>query len=99
MTPSLLHIIRSGLIDTPVQRAWLFGSCARNEDTPMSDIDMLVQFIPDAKISLFDYGGIVHQLEETTGRKVDLVQEGMLKSFARESVEKDKILIYERKTS
>ena len=74
------------------------GSCARNEDTPMSDIDMPVQFIPEAKISLFDYGGIVHQLEETTGRKVDLVQEGMLKSFARESVEKDKILIYERNT-
>jgi predicted nucleotidyltransferase len=65
----------------------------------MSDIDMLVQFIPNAKISLFDYGGIVHQLEKTTGRKVDLVQDGMLKSFARENVEKDKILIYERKTS
>ena len=99
MTASLLHIIRSNLIDTPVQRAWLFGSCARNEDTPMSDIDMLVQFIPDVKISLFDYGGIVRQLEETTGRRVDLVQDGTLKSFIRENVEKDKILIYERKTS
>ena len=99
MTSSLLHKIQSDLINTPVQRAWLFGSHARNEEAPDSDIDILVQFVPNAKISLFDYGGIVYKLEETTGYKVDLVQEGMIKPFARKNVEKDKILIYERKTS
>jgi predicted nucleotidyltransferase len=82
-----------------VQRAWLFGSFARNEETSDSDIDILVQFIPEAKISLFDYGGIVYELEEKTGRKVDLVQEKMLKPFAMQSAERDKVLIYERKTS
>ena len=99
MTFLLINKIQSDLKHTPVQRAWLFGSYARNEETPFSDIDILVQFIPNAKISLFDYGGIVYQLEESTGCKVDLVQEGMIKSFARENVEKDKILIYERETS
>ena len=34
----------------------------------------------------------------TTGRKVDLVEIGQLKSFATSSAEQDKILIYERKT-
>jgi len=99
MTSSLLQKIQSGLVNTPVQRAWLFGSCARNEDMPQSDIDILVQFIPDAKISLFDYGGIVYQLEELTGHKIDLVQDGMIKSFAQKNVENDKILIYERETT
>ena len=99
MTSLLVNKIQSGLKKAPVQRAWLFGSYARNEETPFSDIDILVQFVPDAKISLFDYGGIVYQLEESTGHKVDLVQEGMIKPFARENVEKDKILIYERETS
>jgi len=99
MIPSLLHKIQTSLTDSPVQRAWLFGSHARQEETSASDIDILVQFVPNAKISLFDYGGIVYRLEELTGQKVDLVQENMLKPFARENVEKDKILIYERKTS
>ena len=49
--------------------------------------------------SAFSIVAIVYQLEESTGHKVDLVQEGMIKPFARENVEKDKILIYERETS
>ena len=83
----------------PIQRAWLFGSYARNEETDASDIDIMVQFVPNEKFSLFDYGGIVYQLEELTGHRVDLVQENMLKPVARKSAEKDKILIYERTTS
>jgi predicted nucleotidyltransferase len=57
---------------------------------------MLVRFSNGEKITLFRYGGIVYSLEQTTGRKVDLVEEGMLKSFALESADKDKILIYEK---
>jgi predicted nucleotidyltransferase len=94
-----LHKIQHTLAQAPVLRAWLFGSFARNEESPESDIDILVQFMPDAKLSLFDYGGIVYKLEENTGRRVDLVQEHMLKPFARHTVERDKKLIYERETS
>jgi predicted nucleotidyltransferase len=56
----------------------------------------LVQFERNAKITLLDYGGIVYELEQTTGRSVDLVQDTMLKPFARETADRDKILIYER---
>jgi len=99
MNTALLHNIQSTFVHSPVQRAWLFGSFAREEETISSDIDILVQFIPDTKISLFDYGGIVYELEQKTGRKVDLVQENMLKSFAGQSADRDKILIYERNPS
>ena len=99
MNTVLLHKIQTTLAQEPVLRAWLFGSFARNEETPKSDIDILVQFMQDAKLSLFDYGGIIYKLEESTGYRVDLVQEHMLKPFARSTVERDKKLIYERKTS
>jgi predicted nucleotidyltransferase len=98
MNVGLLHKIQTTLAEEPVLRAWLFGSFARNEETPESDIDILVQFMPDAKISLFDYGGIIYKLEETTGCRIDLVEEHMLKPFARATVDHDKQLIYERKT-
>ncbi|MDR0729022.1 MAG: nucleotidyltransferase domain-containing protein [Prevotellaceae bacterium] len=99
MNALILQKIQHTLSREPVLRAWLFGSFARNEEVPGSDIDILVQFIPDAQLSLFDYGGIVYKLEESTGCRVDLVQEHMLKPFARLTVERDKKLIYERKTS
>ena len=99
MNKTLLHNIQLSLSHAPVQKAWLFGSFARNEETVGSDIDILVEFVPEVKISLFDYGAIVYDLEQTTGRKIDLVQNGMLKSFARKSVDCNKILIYERKTT
>jgi predicted nucleotidyltransferase len=99
MDANLIQRLRQGFAQTPVQQAWIFGSFARNEETSNSDIDVLVRFVPDAKISLFEYGGMVYDLEQLTGRKVDMVQENMLKSFAQKSVEQDKILIYERKTS
>jgi len=96
MDSKMLSNIVSVLSESPVEKAWLFGSFARNEDNAASDIDMLIRFVPDEKITLFRYGGIVYNLEQATGRKVDLVEDGMLKSFAVESAEKDKVLIYEK---
>ncbi|MDR1381515.1 MAG: nucleotidyltransferase domain-containing protein [Tannerella sp.] len=96
MDSKILNGIIAVLGKSPVEKAWLFGSFARNEEDGQSDIDMLIRFSPDEKITLFRYGGIVYDLERITGRKVDLVEEGMLRPFALEAVEKDKILIYEK---
>lgn len=81
----------------PVLKAWLFGSYARGEETPQSDVDIL--FIPDKSqhFSLFTMGGMYEDLKELLGKEVDLITEGGLLPFARESAERDKILIYERK--
>lgn len=81
----------------PVLKAWLFGSYARGEETPQSDVDIL--FIPDKSqhFSLFTMGGMYEDLKELLGKEVDLITEGGLLPFARESAERDRILIYERK--
>ena len=82
----------------PVLKAWLFGSFARGEETPRSDVDIL--FVPDRSgkpFTLFTHCGMLMDLQELLGREVDLVEEGSLRPYAAESDNRDKVLIYERK--
>ena len=78
----------------PVLKAWLFGSFARGEETENSDVDILI--VPDEMVGLFKLSGMLLDLQELLNIKVDLVTEKGLLPFARESVDRDKILIYER---
>jgi len=82
----------------PVDKAWLFGSLARGEYSRDSDLDILVRFIQPNQLDLFDYVGISQDLEDLTGRKVDLVQEGFVLPMAKKDIDEEKVLIYERKT-
>lgn len=81
----------------PVVKAWLFGSFARGEETPDSDIDILVEYDKDAKISLLTISHMMGELEQSTGRRVDLIENGCLLPFAVASANRDKKLIYERR--
>lgn len=83
--------------EQPIVRAWLFGSCSRGEEKIDSDIDILVDYDNSkGQVSLFKMGGMLMDLSDLLGRKVDIIDNNGLKFFARESVDKDKILIYER---
>ena len=79
----------------PVVKAWIFGSFARGKETPLSDIDLLVQ-LDYTKLDGFGFFGMWGDLERLLNRSVDLVTENSLADFARESVERDKQLHYER---
>ncbi|MBP3286427.1 MAG: nucleotidyltransferase domain-containing protein [Prevotella sp.] len=81
----------------PVVKAWLFGSYARGEETADSDVDILVEYDKDARISLLTISHMIGELEKSTGRRVDLVEDGCLLPFAVESANRDKKLIYERR--
>lgn len=98
MDSNLEKTICSYFATQPILKAWLFGSYARGEQTPDSDIDILVVFdkVGGKSISLLKHIKIALELEDILGKKVDLITEGSLLPFARESAEKDKILIYER---
>lgn len=69
----------------------LFGSVARDEASPDSDIDILVDF--DTPPTLFDFFRLRGYLEDLLGSTVDLVTETGLKDRAREQVEKDAIRV------
>ena len=79
----------------PVLKAWLFGSYARGEQTPDSDIDIIVLLDKSHPIGM-RYFGMWGDLERLLGRSVDMVTEGNLMPYAQESADRDKILIYER---
>ena len=56
-----------------VKALYLFGSVVRGEDRPGSDIDVLVEFEPDARVGLFTFARLKRRLSEILGRPVDLV--------------------------
>ena len=93
---ALIPKIQAYLATQPVERAYLFGSCARGEERPDSDIDLLVTYTDSDSLSLMDISRMMIQLEKQIHNRVDLVEDAYLKPFARESVDKDKILLYER---
>ena len=88
--------VQEYMIHKPVERAWLFGSFARHEERPDSDIDILVGLDKSQQIGLLYFAGMINDLELLLGRKVDLVEEGSVKPFAVDSINRDKILVYER---
>ena len=88
-------IVAAYFANQPVLKAWLFGSFARGEETPLSDVDILVVLDRSKPIGL-KFFGMWNDLEELLDRKVDLVTERSLAPFAVESANRDKILIYER---
>ena len=85
--------------EQPISKAWIFGSFSRGEETVESDIDIMVSFLPDAKVGLFKFNQIKEDLENLTGRSIDLVTETSLMPFAIENVMADRKLIYERVSS
>lgn len=87
------EIIKETLIKKGANFIALFGSFARGEEKSSSDIDILVNF--KHPISLFDHAGIELELEEKTGKKVDLVTERGLSKYVRPFIMKDLNTIYE----
>ncbi len=77
-----------------VQELSLFGSAARGEMRPDSDIDLLVEFLPDAETDLVDYAGLMLDLSRLLARKVDLVSKKGLKPLIRASVLNEARLLY-----
>jgi predicted nucleotidyltransferase len=64
----------------------VFGSVARGEAKPGSDVDLLVELDPQRRISLFDFVHIKGELEDMLGCEVDLVERHMVRERWRERV-------------
>ena len=72
----------------------LFGSAVRGEMGPDSDIDVMVEFDPAARIGIFKFESLVEGLEALVGRKVDLVTKRGLKPWVRPEVLRQARVIY-----
>ena len=92
---TIIKIIADYFKTQPVLKAYLFGSFSRGEETDSSDIDILIVLDESQHIGM-KFFGMYEDLKALLGRNVDLVTDRALAPFARESVDRDKILIYER---
>ena len=70
----------------------VFGSFARGENTPKSDLDLLVRF-SDRK-SLLDMVRIEREMSESLGVKVDLLTENAISPYLREGIKKSMKVVY-----
>jgi hypothetical protein len=77
-----------------VKELAVFGSAARGEVRGDSDIDLLVEFLPDAQVSLLQHFAAERELSGLLGRRVDLVSKRALRHALREEVLSQARLIY-----
>jgi predicted nucleotidyltransferase len=78
-----------------VKELSLFGSRVRGEATDKSDFDFLVDFLPDARMTLFEFSGMQLELQDMLGEKVDLVPKNGLKPRIKDSVLAEAQVVYE----
>ena len=73
----------------------IFGSAARNEMRPDSDVDLKVVFYRDAHWSLWDVVDLRDELVDLFGREIDLVTAEVIRNpYRRRSIERDLQIIY-----
>jgi hypothetical protein len=70
----------------PIWRLAVFGSALRNALGPESDIDLLVEYEPEARVNYFDMAQQEQALSLIIGRRVDLREAGELSRYFRERV-------------
>lgn len=93
----LIHNFARG--HTEISRIELFGSAARGETGEGSDVDLLLTFLPQSRVSLLDLAKIQAELEEALGRPVDVLTrqavEASRNSVRREQILREAATIYE----
>lgn len=84
-----IHLV---LEENPVEYIGVFGSVARGEASPESDVDVLVKF--SGRPTFAAYLKLDESLRRQLGREVDLVTEGAVNKFLRPCIERDLKMIY-----
>jgi predicted nucleotidyltransferase len=78
-----------------IRKLTLFGSQARGDARPDSDVDLLIEYVPEAEWSLFDIARLRDELADLFGRPVDLISEaGVTNPYRAASIRRHKKLLY-----
>jgi predicted nucleotidyltransferase len=77
-----------------VRHAALFGSIARGDDRPGSDVDIMVEIDPAARITVFDYVGLKEYIAGLFDGPVDVVNRDNLKPYVRPAATADAIYAF-----
>jgi uncharacterized protein len=96
-TPDIIAKLReaeAALRAQGVTHVGLFGSRARGDNRPDSDIDIFVEIAPEARVGVFGYVGIVHSIEGLFPVRVDVSNRSAMKPHVRPSAERDAIYAF-----
>ena len=85
--------LRPLCVETNVKRLGVFGSVAKGDDHPASDVDLIVQF--KHPVGMFELIEFEERVEKLLGRSVDLGTEASLHPLIRTNVIRDLKIIYE----
>jgi predicted nucleotidyltransferase len=77
-----------------VRRAAVFGSVARGDQRPGSDLDIMIEIDPDAQLTVFDYAGLKDYIAGLFDGPVDVVSRDGLKSHVRPAATADAIYAF-----
>jgi hypothetical protein len=77
-----------------VRHAALFGSVARGDNRPDSDIDILVEFDPSARVTIFDYVGLKDYIATLFEGPVDVIDREALKPHLRRPSVRDAVYAF-----
>ena len=78
-----------------IARLAVFGSAIQGNLAAQSDVDLLVEFLPEKRIGYIEMSGLELELTRLIGRKVDLRTRGELSQYFRESVEAQAEVVFE----
>jgi|ERR1700677_1643296 len=103
LTPTLEEVrtaVRIACAHRPVSRVEVFGSLAHGEAGADSDVDLLVEFLPEASVGLFEMGALKEDIEEKLGCSIDLVSrravEKSTNPFRRKAILASPVTVYAR---
>lgn len=74
--------------------AALFGSVARGEAGPKSDLDILIEIDPELKLDIFAYAGLKRYVAGLFRGPVDVVNKGALKPYLRQPISADAVYAF-----
>jgi len=77
-----------------IRRAAVFGSVARGEERPDSDIDIMIEIDPEAHITIYDYVGLKELVATFFDQTVDVVDREGLKPFVKPAAIRDAIYAF-----
>lgn len=77
-----------------VRHAALFGSHARCDTAPESDVDIMVELDPAAAMTLWDYVGLKDAVQALFPGRVDVISRSALSPYIRENVERDAVYAF-----
>lgn len=93
----ILNEVQRILAKDQIKKVSLFGSYLSNSHQSDSDVDVLIEFKPNAEIGFFELSRIQSQLERTLEKRVDLVTPEALSKYFRPKVLSEAETIYEGK--